>query len=159
MLNGPGGAQPSQNAQALAQRMTQMPQMAPSLPARPTQGLDIAGLLQQVQALVQPGPFGLQVNTTHGTPISGASQGQPTGAGVRGGLDTPTQWGDKKFVPLHMQLANMKPAQLLHTMGNAKAVAVAMQHLRQLRPLPNAPVHHAPAGNVFAHAGIAGNEY
>lgn len=33
----------------------------------------------------------------------------------------------------HQQLAKMNPAQLLRTMGQAKAVAQAMQHLRTLR--------------------------
>jgi hypothetical protein len=139
--------QPSSNAMNMAQQM--MPQAAPPLPSMPTQGLNIGALLQQVQQLQQggynarPWQFALpgQLNTTHGTPISGASPGRPTGAGVRGGLNEPTMWGQgapqgppkPAAQSIHEQLAGMNPAQALHTLGRAKLVAQTMQHLRMLR--------------------------
>jgi hypothetical protein len=109
--------QPSQNAMALAQQMTGQQQIGPPQPAQlgqpqqqgapQPQGLDIAGLLGQVQQLQQM--------------RSALQPGQPE----QGAQDPDEE--------LHHQLARMNPAQMLHTMGRAKAVAATMQHLRTLR--------------------------
>jgi hypothetical protein len=107
-----------------------MPQAGPTLPPMPTQGLDIRGLLQQIQ---QIGGLGGQVDAAW-SPHEGSGY---DGKGKPGGLAglpplTPTKL-DVPQITLHQQLAGMQPAQALHTLGRAKMVAATMQHLRMLR--------------------------
>lgn len=106
---GPTQGQPSQNAMSLAQSMLGAGGQQPQQQAAPEpQGLDIRGLLGQVQQLQQMRAVMQQ------------------GVAPEHGEQDPDE-------ELHHQLSRMNPAQMLHTMGRAKAVAATMQHLRTLR--------------------------